>query len=91
MLATLDLVKDPVTTKQAAELLDVSLSAVQKARDEGRKVAWTPSLGYDVGGREACLMEALQKNRLPAAYVAALLPNREIHPKIAALLQDFGK
>jgi excisionase family DNA binding protein len=31
MLATLDIVKDPVTTKAAAELLDVSRSAVLKA------------------------------------------------------------
>lgn len=31
MLATLDAVKDPVTTLQAAQMLDVSLSAVQKA------------------------------------------------------------
>jgi excisionase family DNA binding protein len=31
MSATLELVKDPVTTQQAAELLQVSLSAVQKA------------------------------------------------------------
>jgi excisionase family DNA binding protein len=36
MLATLDLVKDPVTTKQAAEMLQVSLSAVQKAIAKGR-------------------------------------------------------
>ena len=31
MSVTLDLVKDPLTTKQAAELLQVSLSTVQKA------------------------------------------------------------
>jgi excisionase family DNA binding protein len=31
MLATLAPVKDPVSTKQAAEMLSVSLSAVQKA------------------------------------------------------------
>lgn len=36
MLATLDAVKDPVTTKQAAAMLDVSLSAVQKAVAKGR-------------------------------------------------------
>jgi excisionase family DNA binding protein len=36
MLATLDAVKDPVTTQQAAVMLDVSLSAVQKAITHGR-------------------------------------------------------
>ena len=36
MYATLDFVKDPVTTKQAAAMLDVSLSAVQKAIQKRR-------------------------------------------------------
>jgi excisionase family DNA binding protein len=36
MFATLDCVKDPVTTKQAAAMLDVSLSAVQKAIQKRR-------------------------------------------------------
>ena len=36
MLATLEPVKDPVTTQQAAELLQVSLSAVQKAIQKKR-------------------------------------------------------
>lgn len=36
MYAILDIVKDPVTTIEAAELLDVSLSAVQKAIKQGR-------------------------------------------------------
>ena len=31
MIATLDPVKDPVSTKEAADILNVSLSAVQKA------------------------------------------------------------
>lgn len=36
MSITLDPVKDPVTTQQAAAMLDVSLSAVQKAVQKGR-------------------------------------------------------
>jgi excisionase family DNA binding protein len=36
MLATLRLMKDPVTTQQAAEMLCISLSAVQKAIHKGR-------------------------------------------------------
>ena len=36
MYATLDFVKDPVTTQQAAAMLQVSLSAVQKAIQKGR-------------------------------------------------------
>lgn len=45
MSVTLDLVKDPVTTRQAAELLQVSLSAVQKAISRGHLPA--ESLGRD--------------------------------------------
>jgi excisionase family DNA binding protein len=36
MYAILDFVKDPVTTQQAAAMLQVSLSAVQKAVQKGR-------------------------------------------------------
>lgn len=36
MYAILEFVKDPVTTQQAALMLDVSLSAVQKAVQKGR-------------------------------------------------------
>jgi excisionase family DNA binding protein len=39
MSATLDLVKDPVTTKAAAEILDVSRSAVLKAIKKSRLTA----------------------------------------------------
>jgi excisionase family DNA binding protein len=36
MYAILDIVKDPVTSQQAAVMLDVSLSAVQKALQKNR-------------------------------------------------------
>jgi excisionase family DNA binding protein len=36
MIATLDAVKDPVTTQQAAAMLGVTLSAVQKAVQKER-------------------------------------------------------
>lgn len=45
MYAILDFVKDPVTTQQAAAMLDVSLSAVQKAIQKGRLKA--EQLGRD--------------------------------------------
>ncbi len=50
---------------------------VQKARDEGIPVKWSPSLGYDVRGRERVLLEAVEKGRLPASTVDKLLPNRD--------------
>jgi len=45
MYAILDFVKDPVTTQQAAAMLDVTLSAVQKAIQNGRLKA--EQLGRD--------------------------------------------
>lgn len=63
------------------------LAAVQRARDEGRPVSWSASLGHDVSGREPVLLEAAEKGRLSAQYVAGLLPYRDQpSPRIAALL-----
>lgn len=45
MYAILDFVNDPMTTQQAAAMLDVSLSAVQKAIQKGRLKA--EQLGRD--------------------------------------------
>lgn len=50
---------------------------VQKARDGLVPVKWMPSLGTDANGREAALMDAVDKGRLNAEHVAGLLP---LHP-----------
>lgn len=76
---------DPVAARMA--FLECYRSSVQAARNAGVEVCWTPSLGYDVGGRESALVEAARLNRLPHSQVQALLPHRDIPaPEIIALL-----
>jgi len=48
--------------------------AVQQARIRREPVRWTPSLGSDVKGREAVLLDAVRKGRLTATQASALLP-----------------
>ena len=60
---------------------------VQTARDRGLPPHWTPSLGHDPAGREAVLVEAAEKGRLPPSHVAGLLPHREAqNPRLQALI-----
>lgn len=61
--------------------------AVQEARAAGRPVEWGAILGFDVAERESKLIEAAERGRLSAGYIAGLLPYRDApHPRIAALL-----
>jgi hypothetical protein len=64
-------------------------NAVRMARDAGKAVHWTPSLGHDPHGRETVLLEAQRLGRLAADHVAGLLPHRaEPPPAMQALLPD---
>ena len=47
---------------------------VGEARDEGRPVSWTPSLGYDKNGRSAALSEAVALGRLTYEHAEGLAP-----------------
>lgn len=47
---------------------------VATARGEGRPPKWTPSLGWDAGGRQPVLEDAVRKGRLTLGHVAKLLP-----------------
>jgi hypothetical protein len=47
---------------------------VDKAKSEGKKPQWLPSLGFDPAQREAAILLAEQKGRLPFAHVQQLLP-----------------
>lgn len=59
---------------------------VRKARDKGKPVKWTASLGHDIGSREAVLIEAARLGRLPHDHVQGLLPHREVPQPVMALL-----
>lgn len=66
---------------EAGDLIQARLSFIEsykdkvaRARDDGAKVKWLPSLGHDQNGRESALMEAVDKGRLTASHAAKLLP-----------------
>jgi hypothetical protein len=56
--------------------LEAYKAMVQAARDAGKVPRWSPSLGTDPASREGVLLEAQAKGRLPASFVAGLLPYR---------------
>lgn len=67
--------------------LEAYRAGVLKARDAGLPVRWSVTLGHDVGGRESVLLDAVEKGRLGAQYVAGLLPYRDQPSSgVAALL-----
>ena len=57
--------------------------AVQQARIRREPVRWMPSLGSDVKGREAALLDAVSKGRLTVTQANALLPPGDL-PALAA-------
>lgn len=62
-----------------------------EARDAGKPVVWTPSLGHDKSGREPVLSEAISKGRLTYEHAQAIgytLPN---HKAVEVLLTDQQK
>lgn len=71
------LIEDGDTVQARMAFLEAYKDRVSRARDEGIKVQWTPSLGHDPQSREHVLMEAVEKGRLTAKHVAQLLPYRE--------------
>ena len=69
--------------------LEAYRAAILFARDTCLPVHWSATLGWDIGGREAPLIDAVEKGRLTARHVAGLLPYRDDpNPRIAALLAD---
>jgi hypothetical protein len=57
--------------------------AVQQARIRREPVRWMPSLGSDVRGREAVVLDAVRKGRLSMTQASALLPPGDL-PALAA-------
>lgn len=62
---------------------------IADARDQKEPVKWSASLGHDKNGRESVLVDAVQKGRLTANHVKALLPYHEITQAAAELLEKF--
>jgi hypothetical protein len=84
------IIDDPVAARMA--FLESYRRLVQRARDDGEEVKWTPALGWDAGGREGPLLEAVRRGRLTAQHVAGLLPHREEPvPEVVKLIPEFTK
>jgi hypothetical protein len=49
-------------------------AACDKARETGKPVSWSPSLGYDVGMRQSVIEQAERLGRLGTEQAAGLLP-----------------
>lgn len=61
---------------------------VQASRDAGLALRWEPSLGHDPYGREAALLDAVERGRLTHEHAVALLPYRDgVAPAIERLLK----
>lgn len=69
---------------------EVYSKAVMDAREHRIPVKWTASLGHDKGGREAALIDAVEKGRLSAPQVMQLLPYHEITTQTQALIERAG-
>lgn len=59
---------------------------VREARELGKPVHWTPSLGHDAGDREGVLLAAVRAGCLAPEHAHALLPRDDGSPK---RLQDL--
>ena len=71
------LIEEGDTVQARMAFLEAYKDRVSRARNEGIKVQWIPSLGHDPQSREHVLMEAVEKGRLTAKHVFQLLPYRE--------------
>lgn len=54
--------------------LEAYRTRVAESNTAGRKPSWSASLGHDVSQRESVLLDAVKLGRLPAPYVARMLP-----------------
>ena len=62
--------------------------ALSAARNDGKPVKWTPSLGQDPWGRESALRQAVELGRLKAEHAARLLPHLKSSPEFSALIES---
>lgn len=65
------LTDDPIAARMAFK--EIYGRLIGEANDRGDPPQWRPSLGHDPVGREAALLEAVQKKRLSADFVLRLV------------------
>lgn len=67
------------------------LALVADARNSGRGVVWSVSLGQDANERETALSAAVSAGRISAPHAAKLLPHHhQPSPQFTALLESAG-
>ena len=58
--------------------LETYRAEVAKARDDGRPVNWTVSLGHDQQGRETALIDAVRQGRITQAHAVTIIPQLSV-------------
>lgn len=81
----LNLSDDPVAARMAFK--ETYSRLIAEARDSGKPIKWTPSLGHDKQGRESALVEAVTKGRLTATHAMRLLP-ADVSPDVVAMIES---
>lgn len=64
--------RDPIAARMAFR--DAYNKAIIAAREHRHPVEWTPSLGYDVQGREVALRDAVDRGRISLEYAREHVP-----------------
>lgn len=68
----LNLSDDPIAARMAFR--SAYAPRMHQAKREGRRPNWTPSLGWDMAGREAPLRDAVRLGRLSVGRIDGLIP-----------------
>lgn len=79
---------DGDTVQARMAFLEKYKALVQAARDAGKPVQWTPTLGIDKAGREVAILEAAERGYIKPETACEMLPNRE-DPTLAARLSSL--
>lgn len=72
--------EDPIAARMAFK--EKYTTMLQRARQDGIKVKWTPSFGLDKIGRELALREAIDKNRITITHARKIMPEFEIRKEL---------
>lgn len=71
------LINEGHTIQARMAFIEVYRDRCQKAREIKLPVKWSPSLGFDVEGREQVLIDAVENGRLTSDHAKRLLPYRD--------------
>lgn len=64
---------------------------IAESKSLRRKPKWSPSFGHDVGGRDAAIIDAIDKGRISLEYAVKIRPELEYHPNYPSLAYLHGR